>query len=33
MKRYKNVKTIVTGLSRRKQTNCRETDYILITGE
>lgn len=30
MKRFKNLKTIVTELKRRK-TNCREIDYMLIT--
>lgn len=32
MKRFKNLKTTVTELKRRK-TNCSEIDYMLITGK
>lgn len=33
MKRFKNLRTVVTELKRRKQSNCREIDYMLVTGK
>lgn len=33
IKEYEKVKTVVTELKRRKQTNCWEIVYILITAK